>query len=684
MSLLTSWFRLGSTPGKTDPCPCPSHDSLAIVEKADILHDEFEVTQSKKVQFLVQTITETHAKLLELPNLRPGNSINQLLGNLVSVCSEIYDRDVVDRVLSHPSIQALLPSLRQICAQAEACLELHWTEHILSGQSARPDDVLARLKTFPYYENYEDLTRLELCAILSTTKNPPKRVAFIGSGPLPLTSLCLLQALKGDALLKGMSAPGKDEQPVVLNVDCDSSAIAASLSLCLALGETGRGMEFICAEATSPEKDLVEFDVVYMAALVGISQAEKEGIILEVVDRMRKGALLVARSSWGLRTCLYPEVDLATGRLLERLEPCVVVHPYGQVVNSVIVAKLQVLFSMLNAQEAWTLGWTKQQADLPAEEASRILLRIHDTAAPWFRRQTLQDVADAFRRWQRNGKPTPLVLHDYLGRKLGIPILSQRKPILLYRTIPNLPADGHDRLLSVAVAYIDPKVDRTQCAEPKVRHRNLLPQLTMTNFKLAATVVKMRQIICEKARDQFAADTGKIVAFGASRTLMEGDEHVEIRTGITEALQIELFNMLRTFLSVRLGMEPGEIPCFIQNVGYLESDAANYPIKGGVRLLDDPLGFLEVDERTIVISLDADVPVRQIIVDIARPAAFICRKLPADKSMDGYHFHQPDPVTPQVRQVLGHEYDEFPLPKWGAEKGLGQMAVYVRKNRVDG
>jgi hypothetical protein len=100
-------------------------------------------------------------------------------------------------------------------------------------------------------------------------------------------------------------------------------------------------MEFICAEATSPTKDLAEFDVVYLAALVGISQAEKEGIMLQVVDRMRPGALLVVRSAWGLRTCLYPEVDLATEGLRKRLECCVVVHPYGQVVNSVIVARVR-------------------------------------------------------------------------------------------------------------------------------------------------------------------------------------------------------------------------------------------------------------------------------------------------------------------------------------------------------
>ncbi|GAB1315218.1 Nicotianamine synthase [Madurella fahalii] len=343
MSLLSSFLRLGGPPRKMDSSPCAFQDSLTIVEKADVVQDQLADARSEKIQRLVRSIADTHSELLKLPHLRPGKAINKLLGNLVSICSEIHDRGIVDKVLSHARVQAVLPSLRQICAESESCLELHWAEHILDGEGA--DEVLKRLKSFPYYENYEELTRLELCAILSATKTAPRRVAFIGSGPLPLTSLCLLNSLKSDTLVRSMlplgSDSAKDGVPVVLNVDCDEAAIAASLSLCMALGEPGRGMEFICAEATSSARDLVEFDVVYMAALVGVSQLEKEAIILHVAERMRKGALLVVRSSWGLRTCLYPEVDLATENLLKRLETCVVVHPYGQVVNSVIVARVR-------------------------------------------------------------------------------------------------------------------------------------------------------------------------------------------------------------------------------------------------------------------------------------------------------------------------------------------------------
>lgn len=98
MSLLVSWLRLASPTSKMDPCPYPSQDSIAIVEKADVLRDELLDSKSAKAQSLVQTIVETHSELLKLPDLRPGKAINHLLGNLVSVCSEIHDRDIVQAV----------------------------------------------------------------------------------------------------------------------------------------------------------------------------------------------------------------------------------------------------------------------------------------------------------------------------------------------------------------------------------------------------------------------------------------------------------------------------------------------------------------------------------------------------------------------------------------------------------
>jgi nicotianamine synthase len=65
-------------------------------------------------------------------------------------------------------------------------------------------------------------------------------------------------------------------------------------------------MVFLCSDAGDEDYDLREFDVVYLAALVGCTQAEKDSLLVRVVVRMREGALLVVWSAWRLRRLLYP------------------------------------------------------------------------------------------------------------------------------------------------------------------------------------------------------------------------------------------------------------------------------------------------------------------------------------------------------------------------------------------
>ena len=155
-----------------------------------------------------------------------------------------------------------------------------------------------RLKEFPYYGNYVDLTRMELSALHAVNVSAPRKIAFIGSGPLPLSSLCLCQALE-------KAKPGSTPTPV-LNIDNNPKAIIQSQALAKSLGSTSKGMEFLCQEAGSSDLDLRQFDVVYLAALVGLTQEHKENILVEVVRRMRVGALMVIRTAHGLRSLLYP------------------------------------------------------------------------------------------------------------------------------------------------------------------------------------------------------------------------------------------------------------------------------------------------------------------------------------------------------------------------------------------
>lgn len=227
-------------------------------------------------------------------------------------------------------------------------METHWSTQIATtGPASRPGETLALLRSFPYFQNYVELARLELCALRAVEPQTPRRIAFLGSGPLPLTSICLLRLLRGgdvdgmdgdddDGEIDGgdhhhhsqtpspatqnkepeydtnssssSSSDASDPEkprPCVVNVDRDAAALAVSQALCARLGPWGRGMAFQESEARLAS-GLEGFDVVFLAALVGASARDKEDVVVAVARRMRPGALMVVRSAHGLRTVLYP------------------------------------------------------------------------------------------------------------------------------------------------------------------------------------------------------------------------------------------------------------------------------------------------------------------------------------------------------------------------------------------
>ncbi|KAF3016814.1 hypothetical protein E8E14_010316 [Neopestalotiopsis sp. 37M] len=357
---------------------------------------------SGQSQDLVTRILKAHDVLVGLDDLSPGEVTNKTLGDLVALCCESHDSATVKKVLTNRRIAKILPTLRRISSESECCLETHWSERIVAeslsrgggGGGPEEEEALRLLRSFPYYQNYVELARMELCALYAVEPLMPRRVAFVGSGPLPLTSLCLLQYLRrggcgssgsGDEVGQGKgevdgnddchrtlvdtfgsSTRGKREQdddqdggassadddddeeelddekplPSVLNVDSNAAALAASEALCEKLGAWSQGMRFQNAEAKSAS-GLGRFDVVFLAALVGVSPREKEDIVISVARRMKSGALMVVRSAHGLRTVLYPEVDLSSERLRNVLQVETITHPYGHVVNSVIIARVK-------------------------------------------------------------------------------------------------------------------------------------------------------------------------------------------------------------------------------------------------------------------------------------------------------------------------------------------------------
>ncbi|KAL4734044.1 hypothetical protein BDV11DRAFT_213192 [Aspergillus similis] len=68
--------------------------------------------------------------------------------------------------------------------------------------------------------------------------------------------------------------------------------------------------------------------------------------------------------------------------------------------------------------------------------------------------------------------------------------------------------------------------------------------------------------------------------------------------------------------------EGDEIKCYAQDPAYSEADWSLLR-SIGIEPLDDPKGFLEIDEETLVFSVSPNVPVKQIVADVQWPGAMI-------------------------------------------------------------
>lgn len=78
------------------------------------------------------------------------------------------------------------------------------------------------------------------------------------------------------------------------------------------------------------------------------------------------------------------------------------------------------------------------------------------------------------------------------------------------------------------------------------------------------------------------------------------------------------------------GIVGGVVHCYTQDPAYADTEKALLA-KLGFTVLEDPKGFLEVDEHTLVFSIIPNVPVRQIVADMARPAAMVWDEIEADR-----------------------------------------------------
>jgi len=203
----------------------------------------------------------------------------------LALLSNEHGTDFADEVLANPQIQEIKPGIQRLFSQGSSMYERHWANQIV--QSATPQQVFTQ--HYPYYQHYQRATALEIHAIQSLAAQPVKRVLMVGSGALPVTSMALNKA--------GFATS---------NLDIHEADLALGQAVSDKL-DANHGMRFIHNDICN-ETDLGEYDVVWLAALVGDEEI-KAKIIKHLYERMQPGSQLIVRTAYNLRALLYPAAN---------------------------------------------------------------------------------------------------------------------------------------------------------------------------------------------------------------------------------------------------------------------------------------------------------------------------------------------------------------------------------------
>lgn len=270
-----------------------------------------------EVAALVQKIAGLHAAIAKLPSLSPSADVDALFTDLVTAC---VPPSPVDVTKLGPEAQKMREELIRLCSDAEGKLEAHYSDML-----AAFDNPLDHLGRFPYYSNYINLSKLEYELLARYVPGiAPTRVAFVGSGPLPFSSLVLAARHLPNTLFD--------------NYDRCGAANERARKLVRADKDVGARMSFHTADVANLTQELGAYDVVFLAALVGMAAEEKAKVIAHLGTHMADGTALVVRSAHGARGFLYPIVDPEDIRQ-GGFDVLAVYHPDDEVVNSVIIAR---------------------------------------------------------------------------------------------------------------------------------------------------------------------------------------------------------------------------------------------------------------------------------------------------------------------------------------------------------
>lgn len=120
----------------------------------------------------------------------------------------------------------------------------------------------------------------------------------------------------------------------------------------------------------------------------------------------------------------------------------------------------------------------------------------------------------------------------------------------------------------------------------------------------------------------------KIIAFGlGSISPIRSDRQAAVKR--SERRSCAQHGMVMSLARLIERQYGGEVACYVQDPAYFDT-CKNVLSSRGVTVLEPEEGFVLLDERTLVVSIHPNIPVRQVIADLGRPAVMIWDRIDED------------------------------------------------------
>lgn len=200
------------------------------------------------------------------------------------------------------------------------------------------------------------------------------------------------------------------------------------------------------------------------------------------------------------------------------------------------------------------------------------------------------------------------------------------KPYLQYRSLGDMTgASQSDYSFDPDSGYL-PKVieqngeERDKTTGAIIRHPSFAPKDIAEEFfasgraywEASDTFRQLGSIFFGQTNTTLPPRIDKVIGF-ALGTLTMRYRTEPSRSAVQHALLLSI----RDWLLARCG-----VACYVQDPMCQDADREILG-KAGVEVVDDPEGFLKVDERSVVVTFAPGFALREVIADIARPAVII-------------------------------------------------------------